>query len=64
MATGTLRFRRAASGPQPCLLDARAAEDTVRVVTDGRSVADLAEEVVAATGWAERPVVRPPGRLG
>jgi hypothetical protein len=25
--------------------------DTVRVVTDGRSVADIAGEVLSATGW-------------
>ncbi|MEV5599671.1 AAA family ATPase [Streptomyces sp. NPDC052496] len=34
------------------LLDQRAPADTVRVVTDGRTVADIAHEVVAATGWA------------
>jgi hypothetical protein len=33
------------------LLDLRAAADTVRVVTDGRPVVDIAREVVAATGW-------------
>lgn len=33
------------------LLDQRAPEDTVRVATDGRLVADIAREVVAATGW-------------
>lgn len=35
------------------LLDLRAAADTVRVVTDGRSVVDIAREVVAVTGWAK-----------
>ncbi|MEV6486338.1 hypothetical protein [Streptomyces sp. NPDC051576] len=33
------------------LLDERAPADTVRVVTDGRSVVDIAGEVLAATGW-------------
>jgi isopropylmalate/homocitrate/citramalate synthase len=28
---------------------------TVRVVTDGRSVVDIAAEVVAATGWLREP---------
>ncbi|POM23752.1 hypothetical protein BTM25_23740 [Actinomadura rubteroloni] len=36
------------------LLDQRACAGTVRVVTDGRPVADIAREVVAATGWAGR----------
>ncbi len=34
------------------LLDQRAAEDTVRVATDGRLIVDIAREVVAAAGWA------------
>ncbi|MCB5906716.1 AAA family ATPase [Streptomyces pinistramenti] len=34
------------------LLDERAPADTVRIVTDGRSVTDIAREVVAATGWS------------
>ncbi|MBE8470229.1 ATP-binding protein [Streptomyces justiciae] len=34
------------------LLDERAPADTLRVVTDGRTVIDIAAEVVAATGWA------------
>jgi len=34
------------------LLDARAPADTLRVVTDGRTVIDIAAEVVASTGWA------------
>ncbi|WP_427917859.1 hypothetical protein [Streptomyces sp. cg40] len=33
------------------LLDERAPVDTVRVVTDGRSVVGVAGEVLAATGW-------------
>ncbi|KUO22113.1 MULTISPECIES: hypothetical protein [Streptomyces] len=37
------------------LLDLRASADTVRVVTDGRPVVDIAREVVAATGWAPKP---------
>ncbi len=37
------------------LLDRRAPAGTVRVVTDGRSVVDIAREVVAATGWAVGP---------
>ncbi|MBZ9642205.1 hypothetical protein [Streptomyces sp. PSKA30] len=40
------------------LLDQRAAADTVRVVTDGRSVVDIAREVVAATGWAKPHAAR------
>ncbi|MET8728660.1 AAA family ATPase [Streptomyces parvus] len=39
------------------LLDQRAHANTVRVATDGRFVADIAREVVAATGWnGPRPV--------
>ena len=37
------------------LLDERAPVDTVRVVTDGRSVVDVAADVPAATGWVNRP---------
>ncbi|WAL99984.1 hypothetical protein [Streptomyces sp. Je 1-369] len=37
------------------ILDQRAAADTVRVVTDGRAVVDIAREVLAATGWAPGP---------
>ncbi|OKK13747.1 AAA family ATPase [Streptomyces sp. CB02400] len=37
------------------LLDRRAPEGTVRVVTDGRPVVDIARDVVAATGWAVPP---------
>jgi predicted kinase len=33
------------------LLDERAPADVLRVVTDGRTVIDIAAEVVAATGW-------------
>ncbi|CAM5281274.1 hypothetical protein [Streptomyces aurantiogriseus] len=33
------------------MLDARAPADTVRVATDGRTVPDIAGEVLAATGW-------------
>jgi hypothetical protein len=34
------------------LLAARSADGTVRIATDGRTVADIARDVVAATGWA------------
>jgi hypothetical protein len=34
------------------LLDERAPADTVRVATDGRTVGDIAREVLAASGWA------------
>jgi hypothetical protein len=37
------------------LLDARVPKDTVRVVTDGRPVIEVAREVVAATGWDSSP---------
>jgi len=33
------------------LLDQQVSADTVRVVTDGRAVVDIAGEVVTATGW-------------
>jgi predicted kinase len=33
------------------MLDERAPADTLRVVTDGRTVIDIAAEVTAATGW-------------
>lgn len=36
------------------LLDACVSEDTVRVTTDARTVVDIAQEVLAATGWAGR----------
>ncbi|MET8829224.1 hypothetical protein ABZX40_33325 [Streptomyces sp. NPDC004610] len=41
----------AGSARKARLLDRHAPEDTVRVATDGRSVPDLAEEVVRVTGW-------------
>ncbi|MFF7339319.1 AAA family ATPase [Streptomyces sp. NPDC008163] len=34
------------------MLDARAPADTARVATDGRTVPDIAREVVDLTGWA------------
>lgn len=34
------------------LLDQRVPAEAVRVATDGRSVVDIAREVVTATGWA------------
>lgn len=45
----------AASVERARLLDARTSGDTVRVATDGRSVVDIACELVAVTGWAVRP---------
>ncbi|EFH28314.1 MULTISPECIES: hypothetical protein [Streptomyces] len=33
------------------MLDERAPVGTLRVVTDGRTVIDIAAEVTAATGW-------------
>ncbi|MEU5640729.1 ATP-binding protein [Streptomyces milbemycinicus] len=42
------------------LLDQRVPPDAMRVATDGRTVADIAHEVVAATGWAgQHPATRP-----
>ncbi|MFJ3993744.1 hypothetical protein ACIPWY_34570 [Streptomyces sp. NPDC090032] len=43
------------SARKACLLDERAPADTVRVATDGRTVTDIAAEVLAATGWTDRP---------
>ncbi|MCX4734519.1 hypothetical protein [Streptomyces sp. NBC_01363] len=40
------------------LLDQRACAGTVRVVTDGRPVVDIAREVVTATGWAGKHAAR------
>jgi hypothetical protein len=40
-----------ASAYKARLLEEQAPADTVRVVTDGRPVVDIAREVVAATGW-------------
>ncbi|MEU9993882.1 hypothetical protein [Streptomyces sp. NPDC050848] len=44
----------AGSARKARLLDEQAPEDTVRVATDGRSVLDIAGEVVAATCWLTR----------
>lgn len=44
----------AASFRKARLLDARVSADTIRVATDGRSVPDIARDVVAATGWIGR----------
>jgi hypothetical protein len=41
----------AGSARKAWLLDQRAAAETVRVETDGRTVVDIAREVVAATDW-------------
>jgi hypothetical protein len=38
------------------LLDQQAPAKTLRVVTDGRLVVDIAREVVVATGWAGPPI--------
>ncbi|MCA1221376.1 AAA family ATPase [Streptomyces sp. 8L] len=46
-----LRAELANSARKARLLDAEAPADTVRVATDGRSVAEVAREVLAATGW-------------
>ncbi|WP_282692113.1 AAA family ATPase [Streptomyces sp. CC208A] len=40
-----------ASARKARILDERMPPDTVRVVTDGRTVVDMAREVVSATGW-------------
>jgi hypothetical protein len=40
-----------ASAHKARLLDEQAPADTVRVMTDGRSVVDIAHEVAGATGW-------------
>jgi len=47
-----LEHELAGSARNARLLDQRAQAGTVRVVTDGRPVGDIAREVVAATGWA------------
>ncbi|MFD0342379.1 AAA family ATPase [Streptomyces sp. NPDC127117] len=46
-----LEHELAASVRKARLLDQRVSAGTVRVVTDGRAVVDIAREVVAATGW-------------
>ncbi|MFI8325505.1 AAA family ATPase [Streptomyces sp. NPDC085529] len=43
------------------ILEEQAPLDTVRVATDGRTVVDLAREVVAATGWLATTSGRPAG---
>lgn len=40
------------------ILDQRVSAQAVRVVTDGRSVADIARQVVTATGWAGQHAAR------
>ncbi|MGQ4481888.1 hypothetical protein [Streptomyces sp. SAS_276] len=52
---GELERELANSGRKARLLDDRAPVDTIRVVTDGRSVEDIAEDVLAAIGWVNRP---------
>ncbi|WP_030282563.1 hypothetical protein [Streptomyces catenulae] len=54
----------AGSARKARLLDARAPDDTVRLATDGRTVVDLAREVVGATGWAAPSAARSPGLPG
>ncbi|MEJ8647957.1 hypothetical protein WKI65_07650 [Streptomyces sp. MS1.AVA.3] len=48
------------------LLDERASDDTFRVATDGRSVREIAAEVLRATGWLDPqsppPTLPVPGR--
>ncbi|MFE2883773.1 hypothetical protein [Streptomyces sp. NPDC059272] len=52
---GELEHEPANSALKARLLDDLAPVDTIRVVTDGRSVVDIAEDVLAATGWVNRP---------
>ncbi len=54
----------AGSARKARLLDQRAPADTVRVATEGRSVVDIAREVVAATGWAVPRSARGTDRQG
>lgn len=46
-----LKSERESSAYKARLLDEQAPSDTVRVLTDGRTVVDIAGEVLAATGW-------------
>ncbi|MFE9017707.1 AAA family ATPase [Streptomyces sp. NPDC007808] len=46
------------------LLDERAPADVLRVVTDGRTVIEIATELVAATGWAVAGVPSPAPATG
>jgi hypothetical protein len=46
-----LEKERERSAYKARLLDEQAPAGTVRVITDGRSVVDIASEVLAATGW-------------
>lgn len=50
-----LQRELAGSARKARLLDERAPADTVRVATDGRTVMDIAAEVLAATGWVTGP---------
>ncbi len=52
---GELERELANSARKARLLDDRAPADTIRVVTDGRSVVDIAEDLLAATEWVNRP---------
>ncbi|MBZ3901410.1 nucleoside/nucleotide kinase family protein [Streptomyces griseiscabiei] len=53
----------AGSARKARLLDERAPEDTLRIATDGRTVMDIAAEVLAVTGWIpDRRLYGPAGR--
>ncbi|WP_216587269.1 hypothetical protein [Streptomyces brasiliscabiei] len=53
----------AGSARKARLLDERAPEDTLRIATDGRTVMDIAAEVLAFTGWIpDRRLYGPAGR--
>ncbi|GAA2297492.1 hypothetical protein OKJ48_21980 [Streptomyces kunmingensis] len=49
-----LEHELAGSARKARLLDQRCPPETARVVTDGRSVVDIAREVTSATGWTDR----------
>ncbi|WP_327356369.1 hypothetical protein [Streptomyces sp. NBC_01304] len=49
-----LEKERASSAYKARLLDEQAPSDTVRVMTDGRTVVDIAREVLATTGWIDQ----------
>lgn len=58
-----LEKERESSAYKARLLDEQAPSDTMRVMTDGRTVVDIANEVLAATGWIapgtdEKPVAQ------
>ncbi|OXY98550.1 AAA family ATPase [Streptomyces diastatochromogenes] len=49
-----LESELAGSARKARLLDQEAAADALRIATDGRSVVDIAHEVVSTTGWTDR----------